>query len=82
MTEFGAIFGEKRIVDWRDETKSKFGGISGMQERSEESPERIENWMIKISTIFVIPEIVPIIDIDESIRAVCGVWRGVEECRV
>ena len=32
MTEFGAIFGEKRIVDWRDETKSKFGGISGMYE--------------------------------------------------
>ena len=32
--------------------------------------------------IFVIPEIVPVIDIDESIRAVCGVWRGVEECRV
>ena len=56
MTEFGAIFGEKRIVDWRDETKSKFGGISGMAERSDESPERIENWMIKISTIFVIPE--------------------------
>ena len=56
MTEFGAIFGEKRRVDWRDETKSKFGGISGMAERSEESPERAENWMIKISTIFVIPE--------------------------
>ena len=27
-----------------------------MAERSEESPERAENWMIKISTIFVIPE--------------------------
>lgn len=32
--------------------------------------------------IFVIPEIVPIIDIDESVRAVCGVRRGVEEYRV
>ena len=32
--------------------------------------------------VFVIPEIVPIIDIDESVRAVCDMWRGVEEYRV
>ena len=32
--------------------------------------------------IFVIPKIVPIIDIDEPVRTVCDVRRGAEEYRV
>lgn len=31
---------------------------------------------------FVIPKIVPIIDLDESVRAVCDERRRIEECRI